>query len=83
MAKFQASSTWDPRDNPFESIKPQALSTWDPWDKPSEKVEAQDELSHFLHPYFSRSENEALSMTKRIELFSVKEFAIAALGKQW
>ena len=71
VAKFQASSTWDPQDNPSKSTKPQALSTWDPRYEPSERLKTSPHTSrphslrpHFSRPYFSQSENGETSDKK-------------------
>ena len=61
VAKFPASATWDPRDNPSPT---QASSTWDLQDEPSEKVPTQYNLPHFLHAHSSRSENGKVSDRK-------------------
>ena len=63
MAKSQASSTWHPRDNPFESTESLALLTWDPWDEPSEKAQAQHKPTLFA-PHFLRSKNGETSDKK-------------------
>ena len=44
VAKFQASSIWDPQDDPSKNTKPQALSTWDPRYESFKK--AQDKPPH-------------------------------------
>ena len=55
VAKSQASSTWDPRNDPSEKIGPQASSTWDPRDEPSEKAPAQYKPPHSLQSRSLRS----------------------------